>query len=521
MALALSLVVVAYDMARELPRTLRSLAVPFQRTIAPESYEVIVVDNGSRTPFDRAACRPPGLAVTFIDLDGTSPSPAAAVNTGVRAARSGVVGVMVDGARLASPGLLAQAMAALRIHDRAVVATVAHHLGPDMQMRAVRAGYTQAEEDRLLAAVSWEEDGYRLFDVSSFDGSSRDGVFGQLHETNALFMRRALWDELGGMDERFALPGGGLANLDLFRRAVALADSRLIVLLGEATFHQLHGGASTNAGTSQWRGFAEEYARIKGEPYQAPPLEPLYFGSVPQPARAPLAHAARIAHLRTLPRPVPMQDGWSATALSEPLLSGIETGREQTRYRGLPLDISPFDLALFLQVIGRLRPRSVIVAGAKETGSLLWLTDALSAHDIARPRLLSAGGGRHEGLDDPRVTVLSGGPPSFARALTPQHLSSLDRPWLVVIAGPRRAEEMLAAMRLVHGQLAAGDMLVVEGGVVQSLAHHRFARFENGPTRAVEVLLAEHPGCYEIDRSLCDLYGVNVTWSPNGWLRRT
>ena len=44
----LSVVVVAYDMARELPRTLRSLGSDYQRGIDGDEYDVIVVDNGSR-----------------------------------------------------------------------------------------------------------------------------------------------------------------------------------------------------------------------------------------------------------------------------------------------------------------------------------------------------------------------------------------------------------------------------------------------------------------------------------------
>ena len=46
----LSVIVIIYDMAREAPRTLQSFAVPYQTGIAPEDYEVIVVDNGSPTP---------------------------------------------------------------------------------------------------------------------------------------------------------------------------------------------------------------------------------------------------------------------------------------------------------------------------------------------------------------------------------------------------------------------------------------------------------------------------------------
>ena len=31
---------------------------------------------------------------------------------------------------------------------------------------------------------------------------------------------------------------------------------------------------------------------------------------------------------------------------------------------------------------------------------------------------------------------------------------------------------------------------------------------------------AEYSSEYESDRSLCDYYGLNVTYNPNSWLRR-
>ena len=47
MTLDLSVVVVAHDMSRELPRTVRSLAPDYQRGVKADDYEVIVIDNGS------------------------------------------------------------------------------------------------------------------------------------------------------------------------------------------------------------------------------------------------------------------------------------------------------------------------------------------------------------------------------------------------------------------------------------------------------------------------------------------
>jgi len=57
----LSLVVCAYDMARELPRTLATLSRQYQQDIVDLRYEVIVLDNGSTPPLrqeDLAAILP-------------------------------------------------------------------------------------------------------------------------------------------------------------------------------------------------------------------------------------------------------------------------------------------------------------------------------------------------------------------------------------------------------------------------------------------------------------------------------
>ena len=147
-------------------------------------------------------------------------------------------------------------------------------------MRSVPLGYDQQEEDRLLDSVDWTHDGYRLFDISVFAGSSAGGWFAPLSESNALFLTKKLWEELGGYDERFRSPGGGLVNLDTYARACALPDSQLITLLGEGTFHQVHGGVATNATVHPWDTFHDEYVAIRGYPFAKPDVVPLFLGFV-------------------------------------------------------------------------------------------------------------------------------------------------------------------------------------------------------------------------------------------------
>ncbi len=276
--LPLSVIVVCYNMARELPRTILSLSPALQRDIAVDDYEIIVVDNGSAAPPTAEAVRSWSPNARLIKASGLSVSPVGAINQALAEARGALVGVFIDGARMASPRLLAGALEAARIHPRPAIGTLAFHLGPDVQMRSVLTGYDQATEDRLLAASGWEQDPYRLFEISVFAGSSGEGWFVAPGETNALFLTREHWRDLGGYDAAFVSPGGGLANLDIWARACGDPQARVIMLLGEATFHQVHGGVATNNRQSPWDRFHAEYVAIRGRPYERPKVEPLFIG---------------------------------------------------------------------------------------------------------------------------------------------------------------------------------------------------------------------------------------------------
>jgi hypothetical protein len=286
----LSVVVVAYDMERELPRSLGTLAPPYQRDLAAGVHEVIVVDNGSPVALVPRESRP---HEHWSRLDPAPPSPVRAANAGIGLADAELIGLVVDGARLASPGLLATALAAGRVAERTVITAPAYHLGRFTHMEAAAEGYDQAEEDRLLAASGWEADGYELFSISTLAASSGRGWFGPMGESSSLFMPRGLWDELGGLDEGFELPGGGLANHDLYRRACEAPGVQLVVLPGEGTFHQIHGGAATSRRYT-WEEMHDEYRAIRGQPYKPPANRPIYFGMIPAQA---LPHAERSARL--------------------------------------------------------------------------------------------------------------------------------------------------------------------------------------------------------------------------------
>lgn len=293
----LSVVVVVYDMAREAPRTLRSLSAACQTGVDPGSWEVVVIDNGSPQPLGASRVTALGENFRYHYIEDADPSPAGAVNLGVSMSRGELVGIMIDGARLASPGLLGWAQRALSLYRRAVVTCPSWHLGPKQQQLSVTEGYDKDEEDRLLDSIGWPGEGYRLFEIASLAATSARGCFLPAIESNSLFLHRALFDRLGGYDTAFDLPGGGLVNLDFFKRAGSAAGDQVVTLFGEGSFHQLHGGVSTSTplldnrrNVEVWK---QQYQRIRGTPWVAPRYQPVYLGELPSQAMPYIARSAQ------------------------------------------------------------------------------------------------------------------------------------------------------------------------------------------------------------------------------------
>jgi hypothetical protein len=320
----LSVVVVVHDMPREAPRTLYSLSAKYQRDITAEDYEVIVVDNGSTPPLDPDIIAGLDGHFRLLRLDPAPPSPAAAINRGLAMADGKIIGVMIDGARMVTPGILHFARRGVSLYPRAVVVTLGWYLGRDLQRFAIEAGYNQAREDEMLASIGWPEDGYRLFDIGALDEASTNGWFTPLEESNALFMSRENWDRLGGYEERFDLPGGGYVNPDTLARALGLPDSELVILLGEGTFHQIHGGVATNQSIRtleqslvRWD---EQYRAIRHRSFRAiAPTRRTYIGALP-PSVLPQLARAIVEPVRGEPPLGPSFDRslWLATASPRP-----------------------------------------------------------------------------------------------------------------------------------------------------------------------------------------------------------
>lgn len=278
--LKLTILVNFYNMRREAARTLHTLSTRYQAGVSSADYEVIAIDNGSTAPLDEDLVAAQGPHFFYRRFASSSPSPCAAINEAARQSRGTSLMVCIDGARMLTPGVVRFALGALDLHPHPFVYTLGMHLGHRPQNELIDEGYDQAVEDRLLATIPWQDEGYRLFDIGSLALSSGHGYFSTLSESNCFGLRRADFEALGGLDVAFQSPGGGLANLDFFNRVHERPDIQPVMLLGEASFHQFHGGVATNVRPADhpWTDMVAEYARIRAKPYARVWRPPEYYG---------------------------------------------------------------------------------------------------------------------------------------------------------------------------------------------------------------------------------------------------
>jgi hypothetical protein len=238
-----------------------------------------------------------GPEFSYRYVETRSVSPVHAINAACRECSGDRLLVIIDGAHIVSPGVFRLADQAFSLFPSPFLATVPFHLGPKHQGDSVSEGYDQKMEDRLLGQSGWRDDGYRLYGVAGSYADASEGWFGMLFESGCFGMRKADYLALGGFDERFQSRGGGLVNLDLFRRALETARLQYVVLVGEGTFHQFHGGVASNAPRAQhpWNALHGEYVGIRGREFARAARRPFFLGRMPKEALHIAAFSAAAA----------------------------------------------------------------------------------------------------------------------------------------------------------------------------------------------------------------------------------
>lgn len=524
---ALSVVVVFYNMHREARRTLQSLARSYQRGIEGLDYEVIAIDNGS-DPDHRLTeelVRSFGPEFHLLDMgEHADPSPAAALNAGIALARGEALALMIDGAHVLTPGVLQHGMTALSAYEPAVVATQQWYVGPGQQGDVQQSGYDQAVEDRLFERIQWPVDGYRLFEISHFIGE-RDWFDGII-ESNCLFVPRKLLEQLGGFDERFSMPGGGYANLDLFERLGLTPGVTPASILGEGSFHQFHGGTTTNVADEGERrdrvaSYGQHFLELRGRPLVGLERPVKYVGALDRgAARRTRSRRGVGTAFDALRDPVRHNAAAQAIPVPDELkLAAIEAVWDRQAWReatwlGRPVNRYPTDLQCYQELLAKLRPGLVVLAGDDDgLGGRALFTASICDH-LGHGQVVAIGRSEVAGRPQhPRITHLHGQAELDDVAAQVKALAH-DQADAMVFLALGHDQRVLEAFEHYAPLVPVGGYVVVENTIVNG--RPVAAGFGAGPLEAVFQILQRHPD-FVTDPTL-ERY--TVTFNRNGYLRR-
>jgi cephalosporin hydroxylase len=524
---ALSVVVVFYNMKREAARTLHSLSRAYQEGIDDLDYEVIVVENGSDDDqrLSDEYVRSFGPEFRYIDMGAEAePSPVAALNRGVRESRGDALALMIDGAHLLTPGVLRYGMAGLDLYAPAIVATQQWYVGPGQQGDAMYDGYDQHAEDELFEHISWPDDGYRMFEIGHFVGE-RDWFDG-LWESNCIFAPRSLIEQVGAFDESFAVAGGGYANLELYERLGSSPDVSVTTILGEGSFHQVHGGTTTNQPEVEGRrqritSYAEHYSEIRGRDYRGPgkPIHyvgTLFTGAVRTRARRRVAAAFYAKNqpgdpdgMPETPQPIPEE---LRTAYTEAFWANLAWRR--TSWLGRTVGKSPSDLITYQELVNEVRPDWIVELRTGNGGRAQFL--ATLCEMIGHGRVLSVEDRARDNLPEhPRLQYLVA-PETFGEE-TNRLVAEVvgEQPHGLVVLGSRGPRQRVLAEFDTYQQfVSVGSYLVVEDTIVGG--HPVWPSFGAGPGEAAKQIINQH---HEFVPDLTrERY--TLSFNPGGYLKR-
>jgi cephalosporin hydroxylase len=487
---------------------------------------VIVVDNGSD---DDQKLGPElvaqyGPEFRYLDVGHDAvPSPVGALNRAIAASRGRNLALMIDGAHVVTPGVIRFGLDGLNAYRPAVVTAQQWYVGPGQQGDVIDDGYDIDYEDRLFEAIDWPRNGYRLFEIGHFIGD-RDWLDG-VWESNCMFVPRSLLEQVGGYDESFSIPGGGYANLELYERLGSAPDVTIATILGEGSFHQLHGGTTTNQPDATERrarvfGYGREYAELRGRPYRQPAKAIHYVGSMPSSSARRTKPRRRTAQAFVTAAQV---DGDGPPVDPVPVPDELRTEFVDAVWRsapwrraswlGHPIRSAPGDLLAYQEILSGVEPAWVIETGTGDGGRTLFLASVCEL--LGRGQVLSIDESLPDDLPShPRIRYMKAHAHSRPAVARIREVVRDAGPIVVVLGSCTDAFKTSAQFERLEPFVARGSYVVVTDTIVNG--RPVWPGFGPGPAEAVKRILSAH-GDFVSDPQM-EKY--SSSFNPGGYLKR-
>ena len=227
-----------------------------------------------------------------------------------------------------------------------------------------------------------------------------------------------------------------------------------------------------------------------------------------------------------LQRFLPISDREMRSSIPAEVWRAVTENYSSQHWRGVAIDKSPFELALYPMLIQEFRFATVIEIGTGAGGSALWLSDNArltgDTHVVTLDRDVSPVDSSV--LRHPHITFLEGDCADPEKAFPPDLLAILPHPWLVV---EDAHESMVTVLDyLDRAGFADGDYLIIED--TNSDLWEAWTDWPDKPflsmmqskyTAVIDWLSVGTRRDYRADSRYLDLFGYNACKQWNTMLR--
>jgi len=211
-----------------------------------------------------------------------------------------------------------------------------------------------------------------------------------------------------------------------------------------------------------------------------------------------------------------LQRAWN-TSLPYELMMSIQNSLHNYSYAGVPIQKNPFDFAIYPLLIWQLKPHTIIEIGSKSGGSALWFGDLLNNFGI-NGHVYSVDIVKVTKQSHSKVTFLEGDGKNLQETFSDDFFKELDHPLLVIEDADHSFQTSKSVLEFFHPYLDQGDYIVIEDGIISDIVQDK--SYQSGPHQALKLFLEKYDNEYEIDSNYCDLFGYNLTWATNGYLKK-
>lgn len=214
--------------------------------------------------------------------------------------------------------------------------------------------------------------------------------------------------------------------------------------------------------------------------------------------------------------PTPARGGRSGLDLAAQ--ASIQIAVHNFRYKGVSRLPPPFDLDLYTQLLGELKPRTILEISSRADGSVRWMADLCDAMDI-ECEIYSMDSARIPDMNHSSFTWDERDSRHPGAIWSVEMLATLPRPWLVIEDADHSYETSAAVLEFFDFLLTPEDIFVIDFGIVSDLA--QLVGGTSAPNRALREFIEKRFFEWKILAEYCDFDAANFSGCSNVFLRKT